>query len=88
MSEGNMVSGYYDGIQKFYHPNGKLAKQSNYILGNLYGPLLTFNSDGSKASEENFYDGDFHGVNKYYNIKNKVRTVTNYYGYIISETEN
>ncbi len=60
-------SGYYDGPFIHYHPNGKVRKESNYVMHEKEGIQKEYNDAGQLTVEENYSYDMLNGICKYYN---------------------
>ncbi len=55
-----------EGIWKFYHPNGKLESESNYLNGKLQGLYKSYFENGVLEREVNYLNGQWEGLCKFY----------------------
>jgi antitoxin component YwqK of YwqJK toxin-antitoxin module len=60
-----------DGKWTYYHPNGKVAKEVNYVDGRLDGSWTHFNEDGAKMLDATYKNGKRHGTWTQYGAKSE-----------------
>jgi antitoxin component YwqK of YwqJK toxin-antitoxin module len=65
-SEGNYKNSLQDSTWRYYYPNGKINRITNYDKGVKNGRSITYNKDGSLASDVNYKNGNFFGAVKFY----------------------
>lgn len=59
---GQFKNNHRDGKWTYYHPNGKVAKEVNYVDGLLDGSWSHFVEDGSKTLDATYKRGKRHGT--------------------------
>jgi len=45
----------------YYHRNGKLKEESNFLLGRRYGEQKLYDSEGNLLKTEHYHDGSLIG---------------------------
>jgi antitoxin component YwqK of YwqJK toxin-antitoxin module len=75
-SEGNFKDDKRDGVWKYYHPNGQVAKEVNYVDGKLDGQWTQFNEDGSKEVDVSYKSGARDGMWTFYSKPEKDKKQT------------
>ncbi len=65
-SEGNYKNALQDSTWRYYYPDGKINRITNYDKGVKNGRSTTYNKDGSLASDVNYKNGNFFGSVKFY----------------------
>jgi len=56
-SEGSYVSGFEEGLWKYYDEDGNLSEESHYRKGKLHGKVLQYFPNGSIMAEGYFFKG-------------------------------
>ena len=69
---------FLEGVQTFYHKNGKVSSKRQYLNNQLNGPVLTYYPDGTLESEATFVLGVPHGDMIGYHKNGKISTVGKY----------
>lgn len=74
----NIEKNVFQGMQRLYYSNGKLAEEIDYDKGYKVGAFNQWNPDGSKYYEATFKNDEETGVNKYYDNKGRLIFVVNF----------
>ena len=67
-----------EGIWKFYHSNGKLQAECNYLNGKLQGLYKSYFENGVLESEDNYLNGEREGLCKFYYENGTFKSEENY----------
>lgn len=65
---------------KFYHENGKLSKEGNYMNNMMGGLWTTYDNNGILESKMQFLNGLFHGKVESYYQNGQLKESGNWYG--------
>jgi antitoxin component YwqK of YwqJK toxin-antitoxin module len=68
---GAFKNDHRDGKWTYYHPNGTVAKEVNYVDGRLDGSWTHFAEDGSKQLDATYKNGKRHGTWTNYGPRDK-----------------
>lgn len=66
----NMQEELLNGYCKFYHQNGQIKKEGDFINGKENGIIKTYFENGIKKSEETFTKGKLNGKSQYFSEDN------------------
>jgi len=61
-----------------YYPNGKKAREINYVNGEVQGKRMQYYTNGNTYIEANFVDDEYSGKSTEYYLNGKVKSEVNY----------
>ena len=73
---GNNIN--LNGLIKFYHKNGKLEAETNYINGKAEGISRVYYTNGNIEEESSWKNDELNGAIKYFDMHGKLISVVNY----------